>query len=131
MTDYVKKALDRLKNCNTKRSQYAPHYWSVPAYGKRPQMAPDLDESDLLKNPTKRIQSILGTMIYYAWPVDPTMLQDINEIFPVQSRPTRDTEKNQEFYLDYAETYPKAILSYRDSDMVLHVDSDAACLTMP
>ena len=32
MPDYVRKALDSL--------QYAPHRWSVPAYGKRLQMEP-------------------------------------------------------------------------------------------
>ena len=33
--------------------------------------------------------------------------------------------------LDYAATYPNAIHCYKASDMVLHVDSDAAYLTMP
>ena len=85
MSDYVRKAMDRLQHLNPKRPQYAPHQWSVPAYGKRLQMAPDPDESDLLKKKsTKRIQSIVGTMIYYARSVDPTMLRAINEISRVQ-----------------------------------------------
>ena len=76
MPDYVRKALDRLQHPNPKIPQYAPHCWSVPAYGKRLQMALDTDESNLLdKNSTKSIQSILGTMIYYALSVDPTMLR--------------------------------------------------------
>ena len=33
--------------------------------------------------------------------------------------------------LDYAPTYPNAILRYEASKIVLHVDSDAAYLTMP
>ena len=33
--------------------------------------------------------------------------------------------------LDYASTYSNVILRYKDSDMVLHVDSDSAYLTMP
>ena len=66
---------------------------------KRLQMAPDPDKSDILdKKATKRIQSIVGTMLYYAWSVDPTMLRAINEILRVQSRPTHDTEKKEEFY---------------------------------
>ena len=32
--------------------------------------------------------------------------------------------------LDYAEMYPNAICPYKSSDMVLHVDLDAAYLTM-
>ena len=42
---------------------------------------------------TNRIQSIVETMLYYAQSVDTTMLQAINEILQVQSRPTRDTEE--------------------------------------
>ena len=89
MPDYVRKALDRLKHPRPKRPQYEPHRWSVPAYGKIPQIAPDPDKKDLLEqNTTKIIHSIVGTMIYYARSVDPTMLQSINEILRVQSRPT-------------------------------------------
>ena len=101
MPEYVKKVLDRLKHPKPKRPQYAPHCWTVPAYGKRLQMAPDPDDSDLLdKKATKIIQYIVGTMLYYARSVDPTILRAINEI-------------------------------YKASNMVLHVDSDAAYLTMP
>ena len=32
--------------------------------------------------------------------------------------------------LDYAATYPNAVISYKASDMVLHMDSDTAYLTM-
>ena len=99
MPDYVRKSMDRFQHPKLKRPQYAPHCWSVPAYGKRPQMVLDPDKSYLLeKNATKRIRSILGTMIYYAWSVDKTMLRAINEILRVQSRPTRDTAKKRKCY---------------------------------
>ena len=95
-------------------------------------MAPDLDESDLLdKKATKIIQSIVGTMLYSARSVDPLMLQAINEILQVQLRPTQDTEEKSRLSLDYAATYPNAILRNKSSDMVLHVDSDIAYITMP
>ena len=48
MPDYVRKALDRLQHPKPKTPQYAPHRWSVPAYGKRLQMATYPDERDLL-----------------------------------------------------------------------------------
>ena len=48
-------------------------------------MAPDPDYSDLIdKEITKRIQSIVGTFLYHDRSVDPTMLQEINEISRVQ-----------------------------------------------
>ena len=132
MPHYVRKALDRLQHPNPKRPQYAPHLWTVPDYGKRLQMAPDPDESNLLdKNSTKRIQYIVGIMLYYARSIDPTMLGAINEILRVQSRPTQDTSEKAIMILDYAATYPNDILRYKASDIVLYVHSDAAYLTMP
>ena len=94
-------------------------------------MAPDPEKSDLLnKKATKIIQSIVGTMLYYARSVNPTMIRAINEISRVQSRPTQDTEERARTLLNYAATYPNTILRYKASDMVLHVDSYAAYLTM-
>ena len=95
-------------------------------------MAPDPYKSDILdKTSTKIIQNILETIIYYARSVPPTMLRAINEILRVQSRPTRDTAEKSKIILDYVAMYPNAIFIYKDSDMVLHVDSDAAYVTMP
>ena len=92
MPDYVRKVLDRFRYVHTKIPQHAPHLWSVPAYGKRPQMAPDPEKRNILdKKDTKRVQSVVGNMLYYALSVDTTMLQAINSILRVQSRPTRDT----------------------------------------
>ena len=59
------------------------------------------------------------------------MLQEINEILRVQSRPKRDTEEKSRMLLDYTATYPNEIISYKYRDMVLHVYADAAYLTIP
>ena len=123
MPDYVRKFPDRLQHPNPKRPQYAPHCWSVPVYVKRLRMALDPDESDILdKNATKIIQFVVGGMLYHSRSVGPMMLQAINGILRLQSRPTRDTEEKSRMLLDYAATYPNAILRYKASDMVLHVD---------
>ena len=128
----MRKVLDRLQHPNPKRPQYVPHCWSVPAYGKRLQMAPDPDEIDILdKKASKRIQSTLLNMLYYEQSVYPTMLREINKILRVQSRPTRDTAEKARMLLDYAATYLNVILSYKGIYIVLHVDSDSAYLTMP
>ena len=105
MLEYVKKALDRLQHPEPKIPHYAPHLWTVPTYVKRLKMAPYHDNSKIIDNKyTKQIQSILGTMLYYARSVDPTMLQAINEISRVQSKPTRDTEEKARMLLYYAAT---------------------------
>ena len=105
MQEYVNKALDKLQHPKPKIIQYAPHRWTVPTYGKRLQMAPYPDDKYLLENKsTKRIQYIVGTMLYYTQSVYPTMLQAINEISRVQSKPTRDTEEKARMLLYYAAT---------------------------
>ena len=58
----------------------------------------------LKKKATKRIQYIVGTVLYYAQSVYPTMLMEMNEILRVQSWPTRDTEEKARMLLDYAAT---------------------------
>ena len=94
-------------------------------------MAPDPYKSNIIDtNSTKRIQSIVGNILYYARSVDPTILREINEIPRVQSRPIRDTEEKSRILIDYAATYLHATICYKASDMVLHMDSYAAYLTM-
>ena len=52
--DYVRKAMDKTQHPKTKIPQYAPHSWSVPAFGKILQMAPDPDEIDLIEKKPPR-----------------------------------------------------------------------------
>jgi hypothetical protein len=59
------------------------------------------------------------------------MLPAINEISGSQAAPTQKTMRACKMLLDYAATYPVAILRYHDSDMALHIDSDAAYLVLP
>ena len=95
-------------------------------------MVPNPDESDLIdRKATTIIQYIVGTMLYYAQLVDPNMLRAIDEILRVQSRPTQDTEEKARMLIYYVTTYPTEILHYKARDMVLHMDSDLAYLTMP
>ena len=95
MQEYVKKELDWLQHPKLKIPQYAPYRWTVPAYGKRLQMAPDLDERYLLdKKITNIIQSIVSTMLYYVHSVDTTILRVINEISRVQKKPTKTPMKS-------------------------------------
>ena len=55
MLDNVRIELDKLQYSKPKNPQYYPHLWSVPAYGKRLQMAPDPYESDILDEIVNKI----------------------------------------------------------------------------
>ena len=81
MPEHIPKALARLNHPALKKPQYAPHRSTAPAYGQRPQMAPDPDSSELLdQRGIKFIQTVVGIFIYYARALDPTMLRALNDI---------------------------------------------------
>ena len=86
---------------------------------------------DIDKKITNRIQSIVGTLLYYARSVDPTMFPAINEISRFQSKPTRDTKEKAAMLLYFAATDPNEVICYKASDMVIHVDSDTSYISMP
>ena len=59
------------------------------------------------------------------------MLPALNKIASSQSKPTLNTHSKCQHLMDYAATYPNVFIRYHASDMVLHVDSDAAYLVAP
>ena len=73
----------------------------------------------------------IGTLLYYARAVDSTMLVALNAISASQSKATETTAAAIVHLLDYAATHPDAVLRYTQSDMVLHIHSDASYLSAP
>ena len=77
------------------------------------------------------IQEVTGTFLFYARAVDPTMLVALSSIASEQSAPTTETMEKAHYFLDYAASHPDAVLTYKASDMVLSVHSDASYLSAP
>jgi hypothetical protein len=104
-----------------------------PTYGQRtPQSPTPVSDAPLLDaKRTRRIQAIAGTFLFYARAVDPTILPALNELATEQAAPTTDTEAKAIMLMDYLATHPNATIRYHASDMVLHVESDAAYLVLP
>jgi hypothetical protein len=67
----------------------------------------------------------------YAWAIDAPMLTAISEISASQASHTQKTMQACKILLDYAATYPTAIIRYHASDTALHINSDAAYLVLP
>ena len=72
-----------------------------------------------------------GTFLYYARAVDPTMLLALSAIAANQSAQTEMTYEKTIFFLDYVASHPDAILTFKNSNMVLAVRSDTSYLTEP
>ena len=73
----------------------------------------------------------MGSFLYYGRAVDPTILPAINELGLTQAKPTTKTKQAALMLLDYLHTHPNSTLRYHASNMILHVDTDAAYLITP
>ena len=99
-------------------------------YGKDNQKINPVDDSPLLDAEGKKyIQQVVGSFLYYARTVDPTILMALSEIATQQNKPTENTKKRVDNLLDYMATHPMAKIRYRASDMVLNIHSDASYLS--
>ena len=99
------------------------------SYGKEAQLT-SIDTSVILsEEQQKRIQRIVGSCLFYARSVDPTMICDTNRLSSHQACPTEATEAAADHLLKYAATYPVVKTVFRASDMILRISSDASYLT--
>ena len=132
MPGYIERALLRFRHPRPKRPEHAPHAWQRPAYGAKVQYAPDPDHTTALNAADcKRVQEVIGVLLYYARAVDPTMLVALGTLATQQAQGTQATMEALTQLLNYCATHPDATIRYHASDMVLWTHSDASYLTAP
>ena len=129
MPGYVKKLLEKFQHSKPPTPQLSPHKWNRPQFGTRIQLTTISDSSPkLVKHGTKNVQLVVGSFLYYGCAIDSTLLVALNEIAAHQFSPTQYISTKCKQLLDYAATFLNAKLRFVASDMILHVDSDAAYL---
>jgi hypothetical protein len=129
---YVETALKRFKHPTPEKPQHQPYPHNPKQYGQKKQYVEAKDESPLLgKEDKKIIQEVTGTFLFYARAVDPTMLTALSSLAAEQCNPTERTMEKCKQFLDYAATQEDAVITYRKSDMVLAIHSDASYLSEP
>ena len=87
MHTYIQEAFHKFQHPAPSRPQDAPHAWNQPIYGAVVQYSDQPNDSPLL--PSKSInlvQQIIGTLLYYAISIDPTMLVAIDAIASHKSK---------------------------------------------
>jgi hypothetical protein len=132
MHDYIPAMLHKYQHPPSKRPQYAPHTLTEPAYGQRIHYAPPPDESTAASAADiTRAQGIVGTLLYYARSVDPTLIMPLSTIFSHLSTATTTTMAAVSHLLDDCSTKPDAAIRYYASDMQLEIHSDASYLSEP
>ena len=134
MPGYVQQCLKKFQHKPPTKPQFSPHHHNPIIFGQKgqTQYVTKPDTSKMLnKKETKIIQSITGSLLYYARAIDGTILPALNDIASQQASPTEFTKAKCNRLLDYVATYPNTTVRYRASNMKLHIDSDAAYLVMP
>ena len=126
MPGYLSKAMQRAKHPTPTKQQNSPHPHIAPNYGAKVQYSPENDDSPPLdKEDTKYIQAVAGTLLYYGRAVDNTILTALSAVATEQAKPMQKMMEVIKQLLDYCATQEDAIISYRASQMILAVHSDA------
>jgi hypothetical protein len=128
MDGYIDKVLARF--CpNSTHTANSPGIYVPPAYGVRTQTAV-IDATTPLDGPEiKRLQEIVGCLLYYARVIDYTMLTVLNGISSEQAHATQHVADAADRLLAYARKYPDHAIELKACDMQLHVQSDASYLS--
>jgi len=75
------------------------------------------------------VQQISGSLLYYARAIDSPILPALNKTSR-QASPTINTYNKCTMLLDYCATHPNGKIRFCASQMILHVDMDAAYLVL-
>ena len=130
MKDYITTLRIKYKHSSPAKAQHSPHAHREIVYGAKEQLLPDADTSPPLDEAgIKRIQGIVGSLLYYARAVDNKLLTTLSTISSQQAKATERTAEEVMQLLDYVATYPSDGITYRASNMVLAAHSDASFLT--
>jgi hypothetical protein len=130
MPGYIKKLLQKYKHPVPPKPQHCPYSPSPIQYGAKAQTPIPVNISlKLSPNNIKKIQSIIGSILYYARADNITFLMALSSITIKQTKGTTNTMENTKQLLDYLATNPDATIRFRVSDMIMNVHSDASYLS--
>ena len=131
MPGYIAKLLrkvrpDGIKGAHTPSTFIQPNYKSVKTQTATVDISP-------LATPEQKheLQVVVGTLLYYARTVDPSVLTVVHELGSVQSRPTLNDIKKMERLLQYVSVHQHHGIRYHASNMQLQIQSDASFLCRP
>ena len=132
MNGYIKDFLIKYNHPAPTKPQHSPHPHREIIYGAKEQLLPEDDTSPPLDDKgVKRVQGIIGSLLYYARAVDNKLLATLSALSSQQAHATKNTETVVAQLLDYVATYPTDGITYRASSMVLTAHLDASFLTKP
>ena len=128
MPGYIEKALTRFVP-DLSHGVETPALYVPPIHGAKVQ-GPHTDTSPLLSPAEKtQIQVIVGSLLFDARGVDPTMLPAVDMAASLQANPSQCVAAAALRLLQYCARYPNNSITFHACDMVLHAQSDASYLS--
>jgi hypothetical protein len=129
MPGYIVKALKKYQHPAPMAPQDTPYAAAPIQYSAKVQRVNIDTTSPLSPAELKQVQDIVGTLLYYARAVDPTLLAASSAIAARQSNSTQAVADACHQLLDYVATYSNTDLQYHTCDMILAVHTDASYLS--
>ena len=87
--DFIDQALHKFKQSLAPKQEDAPHNWNRPRYGAKQQFSDPFDQSPRLPaSNIKHVQTVVGTLLYYALAVDNTMIFALGDLASEQTQGT-------------------------------------------
>jgi hypothetical protein len=109
--------------------QYVPYKHTPIQYGTNVQRVLTNSSPPLTPKAVKRVQDIVGTLLYYAQAVDGTLLTALSAIAAQQSKGTKAVTEACMQLLDYVAMHPNAGIRYKTCDIILSVPANASYLS--
>ena len=130
MPGYIAKKLQEYSHVKSKTVQHCP-YTPVPKqFGSEAQRPLPPDTSPRLdKKGIRRVQQIVGSILYYARAVDMTVLMALSSLAIEQTKATERTLAKCVQLLDYLAHHSHAKIRFYASDMIMNIHSDASYLS--
>jgi hypothetical protein len=129
MPGYIKKKMQEYKHVKASKQQNTPHTPAPKQFGSEAQRPLPANTSPLLnKKGIKRVQQIVGSILYYARAVDMTCLMALSSIAIEQTKATERTMEQCTQLLDYLAYHSGAKVRFYASEMIMNIHSDASYL---
>jgi hypothetical protein len=127
MPSYIFNVCTRYKHPMPTKRQLSPHKHRKIIFGQTTQLTQvDPYSPPLSTEGVKRIQGIIGTLLYYAHVVDNKLLATLSALSSQQATATEATNVAMNQLLDYLATYPGNGTTYRASNMILCTHTDTS-----
>jgi hypothetical protein len=126
MPGYIAKVLIKFRAWLGTHTAASPGVFQEPKYGVKLQKPVQDDTPPLSPADKTTLQELVGSILYYARAVDPTMLTICLRISSEQAAPTEAVKAHAVRLLQYAARYPNNELVFQKSKMHLIIQADAS-----